>query len=171
MPPTVENLRRRKLTEIPKDLARRGLEHPQTRSRLVRFLESIKDFSVGIPGGFFGTKSPLILVGKASDRTAGTENAGWKAADSQDVVGAAAPANPTGSAAAEGTATTVLRSDAIIKQGIVTTKGDVLGFSSVPARVPVGANGQVLTADSAQTLGVKWATPTDSDAELLAWIL
>lgn len=42
----------------------------------------------------------------------------------------------------------------------LTTKGDVLGYSSVNARVPVGTNGQVLTADSAQTLGVKWATPT-----------
>lgn len=42
----------------------------------------------------------------------------------------------------------------------LTTKGDILGFSTLNARVPVGSNTQVLTADSAQTLGVKWATPT-----------
>jgi len=42
----------------------------------------------------------------------------------------------------------------------LTTKGDVWGYSSVNARIPVGTNGQVLTADSAQTLGLKWATPT-----------
>jgi hypothetical protein len=39
----------------------------------------------------------------------------------------------------------------------LTTKGDVWGYSTVNARVPVGSNGQVLTADSAQALGVKWA--------------
>jgi hypothetical protein len=42
----------------------------------------------------------------------------------------------------------------------LTTKGDILGFSTVVARVPVGTNGDVLTADSAQTLGIKWAAPT-----------
>lgn len=39
----------------------------------------------------------------------------------------------------------------------LTTKGDVWGFSTVDARIPVGSNGTVLTADSTQTLGVKWA--------------
>lgn len=41
-----------------------------------------------------------------------------------------------------------------------TTKGDLLGYSTVNARIPVGTDTQVLTADSAQTLGLKWATPT-----------
>ena len=40
----------------------------------------------------------------------------------------------------------------------LTTKGDLYGFSTVPARVPVGTNGQVLTADSTNANGVKWAT-------------
>ena len=42
----------------------------------------------------------------------------------------------------------------------LTTKGDVYGFSTVDARIPVGANDTVLTADSTQALGVKWATPS-----------
>jgi hypothetical protein len=42
----------------------------------------------------------------------------------------------------------------------LTTKGDIFGFSTVNARIPVGTNNQVLTADSTQTLGVKWATPS-----------
>lgn len=41
--------------------------------------------------------------------------------------------------------------------GTLTTKGDLLVYGSALARLPVGTNGQVLTADSAQTLGVKWA--------------
>src|SRR6185369_18052044 len=42
----------------------------------------------------------------------------------------------------------------------LTTKGDVWGFSTVDARIPVGADGTVLTADSGQALGLRWATPT-----------
>jgi hypothetical protein len=41
----------------------------------------------------------------------------------------------------------------------LTTKGDVWGYSTTNARIPVGANGTVLTADSAETLGVKWVAP------------
>lgn len=41
----------------------------------------------------------------------------------------------------------------------LTTKGDVFVFGTADDRLPVGSNGQVLTADSAVALGVKWATP------------
>lgn len=39
----------------------------------------------------------------------------------------------------------------------LTTKGDLYGFSTVDARIPIGANNTVLTADSSETLGLKWA--------------
>lgn len=39
----------------------------------------------------------------------------------------------------------------------LTTKGDLYGFSTTNARIPVGTNGQILIADSTQTLGLKWA--------------
>ena len=41
---------------------------------------------------------------------------------------------------------------------VLTTKGDILSYSTEPVRVPVGANGYVLTADSSQSSGVKWAS-------------
>lgn len=44
----------------------------------------------------------------------------------------------------------------------LTTKGDVLGFDTVNNRIPVGADGTVLTADSTQALGVKWNTAAGS---------
>jgi len=44
----------------------------------------------------------------------------------------------------------------------LTTKGDVWGYSTTDARIPIGTNGQVLTADSTQALGLKWATPSAS---------
>lgn len=40
----------------------------------------------------------------------------------------------------------------------LTTKGDIAGFDTAAARIPVGTNEQVLIADSAQALGVRWAT-------------
>jgi hypothetical protein len=44
----------------------------------------------------------------------------------------------------------------------LTTKGDIYGFSTVDARIPIGANDTVLTADSTQALGLKWAAPAGS---------
>lgn len=41
----------------------------------------------------------------------------------------------------------------------LTTKGDLFGYDTANARIPIGTNNQVLTADSTQALGLKWATP------------
>lgn len=38
----------------------------------------------------------------------------------------------------------------------VTTKGDLQGYSTVPDRLPVGTNGQVLEARSTEATGLKW---------------
>jgi hypothetical protein len=47
-------------------------------------------------------------------------------------------------------------------ESLVDAKGDLLGASAdnTPARLAVGTDGQVLTADGAQLLGVRWATPS-----------
>jgi hypothetical protein len=44
----------------------------------------------------------------------------------------------------------------------LTTKGDLFTFSTVDARLAVGANDTVLTADSAEATGLRWATPASS---------
>jgi hypothetical protein len=45
--------------------------------------------------------------------------------------------------------------------GLLTTKGDIYAATaaSTPARLGVGSNNQVLTADSSTATGLKWATP------------
>ena len=48
-----------------------------------------------------------------------------------------------------------------IQNAIVDAKGDLIAASAAdtPARLAVGANGTVLTADSSTATGLKWATP------------
>lgn len=41
----------------------------------------------------------------------------------------------------------------------LTTKGDLYTYSTSDARLPVGANGTTLVADSAETTGLKWVAP------------
>jgi hypothetical protein len=58
--------------------------------------------------------------------------------------------------------TGVATADAAIPESVVTAKADLLvaSASGVVDNLAVGTNGQVLTADSTQTLGVKWADST-----------
>jgi hypothetical protein len=42
----------------------------------------------------------------------------------------------------------------------LTTKGDLFTFSTLDARLGVGTNTHVLTADSAEATGLKWAAPS-----------
>ena len=52
----------------------------------------------------------------------------------------------------------VQTADAAVPASTLTTKGDTFArTSSAVTRVPIGTNGQVLTADSTQTAGLKWA--------------
>jgi len=60
--------------------------------------------------------------------------------------------------------------DAADSASPLTTKGDLYGFSTVDARIPIGTNNQVLTADSAQALGLKWATPAGGGGKLLQMV-
>jgi hypothetical protein len=64
--------------------------------------------------------------------------------------------------------TGVATADAAVPSTVVTAKADLLvgASSGVVDNLAVGTNNQVLTADSAQTLGVKWATPASGDVTL-----
>jgi hypothetical protein len=59
----------------------------------------------------------------------------------------------------------VATADGAIAKSLLTTKGDIIAAtaSATPARLGAGTNGQVLTVDSTQTPGLKWATPATTD--------
>lgn len=52
----------------------------------------------------------------------------------------------------------------------LTTKGDLWGYDTTDDRIPVGSDGQVLTADSAQGLGVKWADSGGGSSSAPEWL-
>jgi len=64
----------------------------------------------------------------------------------------------------------VATADAAVPESVVTAKADLLvgASSGVVDNLAVGTNGQVLTADATQTLGIKWATPVDPNLTLNA---
>jgi hypothetical protein len=51
--------------------------------------------------------------------------------------------------------------NAAIPKSLIDAKGDLIGATAAdtPARLAVGTNGQVLTADSTAATGLAWATP------------
>lgn len=49
----------------------------------------------------------------------------------------------------------------------VNTKGDLFTFSTIPTKLGVGTNGQVLQADSTAATGLKWATASSGGMTLI----
>ena len=75
-----------------------------------------------------------------------------------------APTAPPGTDSTQIATTAFVHTEAslLVPKALVDAKGDLL-VATAPdtvARLPVGTDGQVLVADSAQTPGVKWATPS-----------
>jgi len=52
----------------------------------------------------------------------------------------------------------------------LTTKGDIFGYDTADARIPVGSDGQILTADSGDALGVSWQ-PAPATSVLIDYVL
>lgn len=90
---------------------------------------------------------------------ASTTNYSWTTPDDTALVKDGAAAIRSLGSAIDSTVFT--NAGAATQKATLTTKGDIYAASaaSTPARVAVGTNGQVLTADSTASTGIKWATP------------
>ena len=87
-----------------------------------------------------------------------TTNYGWTTPADTDLVKDGAAAIRTLGSSIDTTLKTQI--DAQIPDALLTTKGDIIAATgaSTPARLAVGAtNGHVLTVDSAEATGIKWA--------------
>ena len=97
-----------------------------------------------------------------------TTNYGWTTPDDTALVKDGASAIRTLGSSIDSTLKTQI--DAQIPDSLLTTKGDLIAATgaSTPARLGVGTNGQVLTADSTAASGVAWATPASGGMTLIS---
>lgn len=117
------------------------------------------------------TDAEKVVIGNTSGTNTGDQSAGdFNHDDLANITGTAGQYNhPTdaqmtvlSNTSGENTGDQDL--SGLTTKATLTTKGDIYAATaaSTPARVGVGDNGQVLTADSTQAAGVKWATPSGS---------
>lgn len=97
-----------------------------------------------------------------------TTNYGWTTPADTDLVKDGAAAIRTLGSSIDSTLKTQI--DAQIPDSLLTTKGDLIAATgaSTPARLGVGTNDQVLTADSTTATGLKWATASSGGMTLIS---
>jgi hypothetical protein len=126
---------------------------------------------VKLAGDLGGTADlPTVpgLSGKESTITAGTTSQYYRGDKSFQTLDKAAVglanADNTSDANKPVSSATTTALNLKVDKSAATTKGDLLAATaaSTIARVGVGTDGQVLTADSASTPGVTWATPASA---------
>lgn len=97
-----------------------------------------------------------------------TTNYGWTTPDDTALVKDGASAIRTLGSSIDSTLKTQI--DAQIPDSLLTTKGDLIAATgaSTPARLAVGTNDQVLTADSTAASGMAWKTSSSGGMTLIS---
>ncbi len=140
-------------------------------------------YKVSVAGKIGGASGPNVEVGDTlyciTDSTASGTQAGvganWVIVQENIDGAVVGPASATDSRIVlfDGTTGKLIKDGGslltdLIAKSLVTTKGDIIAATAAntPARLGVGSNGDVLTADSGEATGVKWAAPSAGIAEL-----
>lgn len=112
------------------------------------------------------TNAVTIAVAAGSGNTIGFQAAATTTISTQYQVAEVRPASSTNWGITGGQLALASLDARYVRPTLATAKGDLLAASgsAVLARLGVGTDGQVLTADAAQALGVKWATPAAGGA-------
>lgn len=133
-------------------------------SRSLRILPKQESFTTTLPATLTADRAIMInSAGTGLKLSTYDPDAAGDASASASAAAASASAASSSAASASSSAISAAASAAAasaIATGVLTTKGDLLTYhTGALQRVGVGTNGQVLTADSTQTAGIKWATP------------
>jgi hypothetical protein len=124
---------------------------------------AIETLGDGIDASFVDLKGGT--TGQLLSKASGTDlDYTWVDPSTGDITGVTAGTGISGG----GTSGTVTVTNSMATA--IDAKGDLIGGTGADtfARLAVGSNGQVLTADSGETTGIKWATPASGGMTLLA---
>lgn len=104
--------------------------------------------------------SPLTGGGTSGAVTVGIQDATTSVKGAVQLTDSIASTSTTTAATPNSVKTSYDLANAAIAKSIVDAKGDIIAATAADtvSRLAVGANGTVLTADSAEATGVKWAT-------------
>jgi len=116
------------------------------------------------PGGDItnvAVTSPITGGGSSGSVTIGIQSASTTQSGAVQLENSTSSTSTTLAATPNSVKSAYDLANAAIAKAIVDAKGDLIAATAADtvARLAVGTNGQVLTADSAEATGLKWATP------------
>lgn len=114
--------------------------------------------------------SPLTGGGTSGAVTVGIQSASTTQSGAVQLSDSTSSTSTTLAATANAVKTTYDLANAAVPKSIVDAKGDIIAATAADtvARLAVGTNGQVLTADSAEATGLKWASGASGGMTLIS---
>lgn len=124
------------------------------------------------PGDITGitATSPLTGGGTSGDVTVGIQAASTTQSGAVQLTDSTSSTSTTTAATPNSVKTSYDLANGAVAKSTFTTKGDIVAATaaSTISRLGVGTNGQVLTADSAEATGMKWASGASGGMTLIS---